>query len=697
MPPRSLTALPLAFALTLSACGSSDSGPPPGDTPPADVEGHVAWWLSHMTLEEKCDQMHGSSIVAIDGLYLTPGNDRLGIPGYAMSDGPRGVRIGHATTFPVGMARAATWQPDLEEKVGEAMGLELAAKGGNVLLSPTVNNLRHPQWGRAQETYGEDVFLLGAMGSAAVTGIQKHVLASVKHFAANSIEDTRQTVDVTIDERTLREIYLRQFETIVTDAHPASVMSAYNSVNGHHCSENAHLLHDILDGEWGFDGFVESDWLLGTHSTAPAANAGLDIEMPLGAYFATDKLVAAVTSGEIPESVIDDAVRRILRKKLEFHLDAPEKPPSDVVESKTHTDLALDVEREAIVLLKNDNATLPLDPSKLHSVAVVGELADAWNLGDKGSSNAVPSWAVTPFAGLADRLGAGVALTKVPGPIAPSDEAAIQSANCAIVVVGLTAKDEGENLEGIGGGGDRDSLDLSVEHQALITKTASLNPRTIVVVEAGSAIAVANWIDQVPALLMAWYPGQEGGHALADVLLGSVNPSGKLPVTFAVSDAQLPPFVHEKDAVTYDYFHGYRYLDHDGDTPSFPFGFGLSYTTFSYANLRLSESSIAPDGTLEASVDVTNTGAREGKETVELYVSYEGSKVERAVRDLEGFSKVDLQPGETKTVTLALPASRLAYWDVAKSAWVVEPIHYTVAVGGSSRDLPVSAGFDVGM
>jgi beta-glucosidase len=215
------------------------------------------------------------------------------------------------------------------------------------------------------------------------------------------------------------------------------------------------------------------------------------------------------------------------------------------------------------------------------------------------------------------------------------------------------------------------------------------------VLEGGSAIDVASWIDQVPALVMAWYPGQEGGHAIADVLLGDVNPSGKLPVTFAVSDAQLPPFIHDQDAVTYDYFHGYRYLDKNGDAPSFPFGFGLSYTSFSYTNLHLASAQVAKDGTVEASVDVTNTGSREGKETVELYVSYEGSQVERAVRDLEGFSKVDLQPGETKTVTIDVPVRQLAYWDVTTNGWVVEPIHYTVAVGGSSRDLPLSTGFDV--
>jgi beta-glucosidase len=676
----------LGAAAALAACGNEDDAGAGGG-----IDDRVERWLRQMTLEQKIKQMHGSRLGPVEDLYQTPDDDLLGIPGFRMVDGPRGVRAGNATTFPVGMARAATFDVELERHVGEAIGFETAAKGGNVILAPTINNLRHPRWGRAQETYGEDVCLLGEMGAAFVKGAQEHVLASVKHFAANSIEDRRMSVDVTIDERTLREIYLRPFEKVVKSAHPASVMSAYNSVNGHYCSENAHLLRDILQNDWGFDGFVESDWITGTHSTAPAALAGLAIEMPLGAYFAESKLVPAVETGEVPESVIDDAVRRILRKKLEFQLDAPKPVSPDVVESKAHTDLALAVAQEAIVLLKNEGNALPLDRATTKKLALVGPLADSVNLGDEGSSNSKPSWAVTARAGLEDRAGGGTDIVFVPGPtLSPSDLTTIGSADAAVVVVGLTADDEGENLENLGGG-DRKSLDLSLSDRDLCASVAAANPRTIVVLEGSGPLIVTPFIDSISALLMAWYPGQEGGHALADVLFGDVNPSGKLPVTFPLSESQLPSFVNDQDAVSYDYLHGYRWLDHQGEDPSFPFGFGLSYTSFAYDNLVVSESG----GTVQARVDVQNIGAVAGKAVAELYVSYPGSGVERAVRELTGFAKMELSPGETKTATIEFPLSDLAYFDVASERFVVEPLSYLFSAGGSSRELPVTATLDV--
>lgn len=676
----------LLVLLTSSGCGGDPEVQQPGG-----VEGRVERWLAKMTLEQKIEQMHGQSMAPVDGLYLTPEDEALGIPGFAMVDGPRGVRAGKATTFPVPMARAATWSPELEERVGRVIGLETAAKGGNVILAPAVNNVRHPRWGRAQETYGEDVCLLAAMGSAFVTGAQQHVLASVKHYAANSIEDRRMSVDVTIDERTLREIYTRQFEKIVRRARPASVMTAYNSVNGHYASENAHLLRDLLYGEWGFDGFVESDWLTGTRSTVEAANAGLCIEMPMGAYFDQKDLGAAVEQGKVEESVIDEAVRRILRKKLEFSLDAPTEVPAEVVESQEHTDLTLEVEREAIVLLKNEGAALPLDRAKTKTLALVGALADTQNLGDAGSSNAEPSWAVTPRAGLVDRAGTGTQIEYFSGPaLGAAELAKVAAADAAVVVVGLSSKDEGENFEALGGG-DRESLDLPKEQVELIGAVAAQNPKTIVVLEGSGPVTVAPWLDQVKGLLMAWYPGQEGGHAIADVLFGDVSPSGKLPLTFPISEAQLPPFVNDSDAVTYDYLHGYRYLDDQGLEPSFPFGFGLSYTSFTFGALALAEAQLTQGGTVHASVDVTNTGGVTGKTVVQLYVSYASSAVKRAPRELKAFAKVELQPGETRNVALELPVSDLAHWDVAAGKWVVEPTVVKLWVGDSSRNLPASA------
>jgi beta-glucosidase len=658
------------------------------------VEARVEALLSAMTLEEKVLQMHGSGLLPQDGVWPTPDNERLGIPGFRMLDGPRGAsRIsGNATTFPVGMARGATWDPDLEERVGAAIGEEVRAKGASVLLAPVTTVVRHPRWGRAQESYGEDPLHVGRMGVGFIRGAQQHVIASVKHYAVNSIEDTRFTVNVSVDERTLREIYLPHFRMAVRDGRAGSVMAAYNRVNGQYCAENAHLLRDILKGDWGFRGFVESDWVFGTYSTVPSALAGLDVEMPLARFYG-QRLADAVAAGEVPVAIIDEAVRRILRTKLCFRLDTqpPVRDPSRV-ESPEHAALALEVAQKAIVLLKNTGAVLPLDQTALESIAVVGTLADVANLGDSGSSDVEPSRAVSPLAGIRDRAGTG-AVSHVPGAsLSAADRAVIAAAGAVVIVTGLTEQDEGESLVGAG---DRETLGLAPDQEQLIEEVAALNQVSIVVLEGGSALTVEPWIDDVEAVLMAWYPGQEGGHAIADVLFGDVNPSGRLPLTFARSGDDLPEFLNDRDEVTYGYFHGYRHLDREGVEPRFAFGFGLSYTTYAYANLTVADTTLAPDDTLEVTVDVTNTGSVAGDEIVQLYVGTQGSSVPRAVRDLETFAKVHLVSGETKTVPLRVPVEDLAYYDVGSSAWRVEPLTYRVHVGSSSRDLPLSAAFDV--
>jgi len=539
-------------AVLVAACGDSNGGGQPTPTPTAgpiatptanlgfcgtslpQVEARIDMLLPQMTLAEKVAQMHGSGIA--DGLWETSGNDELGIPRFRMTDGPRGVGVltGISTAFPVAMARGATWDPALEERVGGAIGQEVAAKGGNVLLAPVLAILRHPRWGRAQETYGEDPVHLGDMGVGFIRGAQEHVIASAKHFAANSIEDTRFTVNVTIDQRSLREIYLPHFRRAVQEANVGSVMSAYNLVNGAYCGENFPLLHEILKGEWGFRGFVESDWLLGTRSTVASAIAGLDIEMP-GANFYGDRLVQAVEAGDVPLATIDTAVRAILRVKFCFGLDrgdpSPEIPAADDddVASPAHSELALEVARRSIVLLANRDAALPLRRDAVASIAVVGVLADTANLGDTGSSNVRPPFVVTPLQGIRDHAG-GVLIRSVDSDDPTSeDEAMIAAADAAIVVVGLTSEDEGESVVG---GGDRENLYLSRQQEQLITRTASLNDRTIVILEGGSAITMESWRDDPAAVLMAWYPGQEGGNAIAEVLFGDVNPSAKLPISF---------------------------------------------------------------------------------------------------------------------------------------------------------------------
>jgi beta-glucosidase len=468
---------------------------------------------------------------------------------------------------------------------------------------------------------------------------------------------------------------------------------ASNKVNGAYCAENAPLLRDILKTEWAFDGWVESDWILGTRSTVASAQAGLDIEMPTAVFYG-DALADAVESGAVDEALVDEAVLRILRSKQRFGLADLAPVGTEVVESDEHVALAREVAAKGIVLLRNEAGALPFDRAAIGSIVIVGELADTENLGDNGSSAVQPSYSVTPLQGIRDAAG-DATVTYIDGlPFSPADETALADAGAVVVVVGLTAEDEGENLAGIAGG-DRETLALSADHESLIAAVATRNARTVVVLQGGSAITVEPWIETVEAAVMAWYPGLEGGNALASILFGDVNPSGKLPITFAASAAQLPPFDHETSAVTYDYFHGYRLLDRSSADPRFPFGHGLSYTTFSYDAISLSAASIsvATEEPLTVSVEVTNTGTVDGDEIVQLYVSYQGSSVERPVRELEAFRRVSIAAGATETVELEITARALAFW--GGDAWTVEALEYTVHAGGSSRDLPLSAPFTV--
>jgi len=673
-----LRQLGLILAALAAGCSSNDP----------DLETRVEELVSQMTLEEKVAQMSGNTPIAGsygEELWNVPGLERLGVPPFGMSDGPRGVGVHEgATAFPVGMARAATWDPDLERRVGETMGRELRAIGGNVLLAPTINNLRHPSWGRAQETYGEDVHLLSRMGVAFVQGVQTYALANLKHYAANSIEDTRFDVDVTVDERTLREIYLAHFRAAVHEGGAASVMSAYNSVNGQFCGENETLLRRILKEEWSFDGFVLSDFIFGTHPNS-AVN-GLDLEMPFTNVFRG--LVDEVMSGDIPEAVIDEAVRRMVRKKLQHRLDEPSPVDEGVIASDEHLAVAQNAASSGSVLLKNESDALPLVAATLTRIAVVGLLADTANIGDTGSSSVRPNFVVTPLQGIQDAVGDTVTVEHIGKDILGAEDLArIEAADAVIIVTGLTAEDEGESLIGAG---DRLDLGLPDERVKLIQDAAAANDRAIVVLEGGSAITMGDWLPDIEALLMVWYPGQMGGHAIADLLFGGANPSGKLPITFPTGLDQLPAFDNESLSVTYDYFHGYRYLDRNDSTPEFPFGFGLSYTTFSVDNLRANQTQATAGDVMRFSVDLTNTGSVAGAEVVQLYVTYPASAVERAERELKGFAKVMLEPGETRTVDIPVPVNSLAYYDVVDSAWALEGLEHEIHVGTSSRDLPLA-------
>jgi beta-glucosidase len=648
---------------------------------------------------------------------------RLGLPGIRFVDGPRGVVMDSATTFPVSMARGATFDTELEARVGDVIGREIRALGGNFFGGVCINLLRHPAWGRAQESYGEDSCHLGMMGAALATGVQNHVLACVKHYALNSMENARTEVDVTVNARALHEVYLAHFKRVV-DAGVASVMTSYNSVNGEWAGQNRSLIADILKGMWGFTGFTVTDFIVGMRNAKTAALAGQDVEMPFATIYAMG-LKALVDSGEVPASAIDDSALRMLRQLVRF---GQGRKAADYAESvvgcAAHRAIAREAAERSIVLLKNEGGLLPLAGKR--KLVVIGRLAAVPNTGDGGSSMTHPDHVVTPLEGLQAALGAAVSHDD--GSDLKRAAEAAAKADTALVVVGFTHADEGEfippnqlqpyaylfpppadaaetvqsdNLtkgmseSGFSTGGDRAHLTLRPEDEALIAAVAAANPRTIVAVMAGSAVIMEAWRHKVPAILMLWYPGQEGGHALADILTGKVNPGGRLPCTFPIADDQLPFFDRDATAITYDLWHGYRKLLRDGNEPAFPFGFGLSYTTFAHARLTLAADRLAADETLEATVDVTNTGGQAGDDVVQLYVSCLGSKVERAPRELKAFARVHLAPGETKTVRFAVPAAELAWYD-EKSSWVVEATEYMAIVARNAHDDdPLAARFRI--
>ncbi|MEW6441781.1 MAG: glycoside hydrolase family 3 C-terminal domain-containing protein [bacterium] len=692
----------IALAALLAACSSSSSSnSSPQSDPDAEVEARVQGLLAQMTLEEKFEQMAGndSLLDLLDygaGTHDTPDNVRLGIPGLKFTDGPRGVMLGESTCFPVGMARGAAWDPDLEERIGIAIGREARARGANLCGAPCINVLRHPGWGRAQETYGADPYAIGVLGSALVRGLQRSVMACPKHFAANSIENTRFHVDVTMDERTLREIYLPHFRRTV-EAGAASVMSAYNKLDGSYCSENEHLLTGILKEDWGFQGFVISDFLLGVHSPE-AVNAGLDVEMPVAFFFSKPALFLSVLSGSVPASGIDQAVARILRQKVSFGLlDGWEPADPAWVACPEHRELAREAARKGIVLLKNERAALPLDLRAGDRIAVLGRLAGEVNLGDTGSSIVTPPYAVTPLEGILRRARQSSIEVDFYGGSDPAGiEAAASGADAAVLVVGLTSADEGEFIPIFGSsGGDRESLGLGQAREELVRAATRANERCIVVLEGGSAIAVGSWMDEAEAIVMAWYPGMEGGHALAEILFGDESPSGKLPLTFPRSDDQLYPFGCDADSIVYDYDHDYRYFDRQGLAPAFCFGHGLSYTTFAYSRLRLDRSRVSSRDTIVLHADLTNTGAAAGAEVVQLYIGYPESRVLRPLRELKGFARVELQPGETRTVTIEVSPRDLAYYDSGAEGWVIESTRYEAHLGASSRDLRLSGAVEI--
>lgn len=697
----------------------------------AQIDAKARELLTQLSLDEKIKMMSGdvhfwagmADMLGEGGYadhpWIAGAISRLGIPGVRFVDGPRGVIMDGATTFPVSMGRGATFDPELEERVGDVIGKELRAMGGNFFGGVCINLLRHPAWGRAQETYGEDPYQLGEFGAALTRGVQRHIMACAKHYALNSMENARFSVDVTIEPRPLHEIYLRHFKRAVEQG-VASIMSAYNSVNGEWAGQNYDLLTAILKDQWGFEGFVMTDFIFGMRDSKKAALAGQDVEMPFAMIHNRD-LKGLVERGEVPVERIDDAALRVLRQQIRFAQGRdPKDYPLNVVGSDAHRNVAREVAEKSIVLLKNEGGLLPL--KGIEKMAVIGKLTDTPNTGDGGSSNTRPAHVVTPLQGLREALGDKVEIAHYAGSD-PAEAARLAlEADVVVLVVGYTHHDEGEFISpdsmaelsknfpaptpeempiaqamaaqmsanntieaAMPPGGDRKLLTLHPNDEALIQAVAAANPHTVVAMMGGSAIITENWREKVPAILMLWYPGMEGGHAFASILTGKVNPSGKLPCVFAKRAEDLPYYDMNAKAITYDLWHGYRKLERDGAVPAFPFGFGLSYTTFKFANLKLAQAELTRQGALSVSVDVRNTGAQAGDTVVQCYVAVPESRVERAPKELKAFTRVSLQPGEVKTVTIEIPAKELAYYD-PQQGWTVEPARYTLIVGQHALD-----------
>lgn len=662
-----------------------------------DADARARQIVSQMTLQEKITELHGVGD-KVHRRYVPP-IPRLNIPALVVANGPCGVGPGDepkqlpATALPAPISLAATWDPTLAKSYGVIIGKEALDLHDTLLEGPDINIARVPQNGRTFEAFGEDPYLVERLSVDEIEGIQSQgEIANVKHYAANNQETDRFKINEIVSERALREIYLPAFEASIKEGHSASIMSAYPRVNDHFCSENDELLDEILKKEWNFQGFVTSDFGA-VHSTVPSAMAGLDVEMPDGKYFGR-ALEAAVESNAVPMSVIDDKLIRRFRTMIQYgFFDHPQtmKP----IPAEADGAEARRIAEEGMVLLKNDGDILPLNAKKLHSVAVIGPYAAKAMTGGGGSSHVVPLYTVEPVAGIHKRAGEKIEVQFSDGTNITEAVALAKSADVAIVMVG-DRESEGRDH----------SITLTNHQDELVEAVAAANPHTIVVLKTGSAILMP-WADNVPAILEAWYPGEEDGNAVTAVLFGDVNPSGKLPLTFPKQLSDLPantpeqyPGVSGVANYSEGIFVGYRYYDAQNIEPLFPFGFGLSYTTFGYKNLSVSTDKISlkqnPSPKITVEFDLTNTGKKSGEEIAELYLGLPSTAdVPQPPKQLKGFSKISLKPGRTRHVRLQLDARALSYWNTANHDWEILPGTYQVMAGSSSRDLPLQGSFTV--
>lgn len=753
--------LGLQVALALAAAGCSSSG---GSTEaigtalersnldPTDPEVVQAQaLLGQMTLDEKIQQMSGP-VYNQNNMFDQADNTRLSIPGFRYMDGPRGVRWYNSdygtTVFPVGSARGSTWDPELERLIGKTVAKEMRYLGRHVHLAPTINQIMHPRWGRAQESYAEDTHILGVMGAAYIEGVQYdpsvadptdpdqavedtyRVQACAKHFAANNLEDQRIYVNAVLDERTLREVYLPHFKKAV-DAGVATVMAAYNRVNGEYSCYSKPLLRDILKKEWKFKGWVMSDWFA-KGNTLSSPPAGLDVEMPFSsgtfpnifdsAYFYGSNLTTALNGGLVDKSYVDEAVLRLLYAKIHNHVTDKWNATANWTPWLTKSDhaqsLALQAAREGIVLLKNGptraltDDVLPLDRAAVTKMAVIGKFAASENMGDKGSSDAKVvdgELVITPYEGIHGGLPAdndlAAAKTSCTGAtkcvityeqITGANQAAVSAADVVVIVAAYFPADLARTSAGEEGEWkDRVSMslpqrDLDNIAAAVALKASKPALKVIVVVKSGGVAVVHDWLGGVDAVIQSYYAGMREGVALAEIVFGDVNPSGKLTQSIPKLETDLPAFNNSTQGdVAYDYYHGYRWLDKKAITPEFAFGFGEHYTTFAYSNLQIASAIVGETDEVTVTVDVTNTGTRTTSEVVQAYVGFANTAVKdtwgRPVKQLEGFTRaVDIAAGETRHVSVTIDVADLAYWDAASKTMKVEKMAYQLFVGPSS-------------
>lgn len=687
--------------------------------------------LSKLTIEEKSAMIHGA------GLFRTDGVKRLNIPPLKMSDGPIGVRndfqddswmpVGNSddyvTYLPCSLALASTWNRELAYKSGQVLGSEARGRGKDIILGPGVNIIRSPLCGRNFEYMSEDPYIAGEMAVPFIKGVQENdVSVCVKHFAVNNQETERLNYESIVDDRTLREIYLPAFEKAVKEGHASSIMSAYNKIWGYHCSHNKRLLQEILRDEWGFDGIVISDWSA-VSNTELAANAGLDIEMSVtynfDEYYYAKPLVNAVKEGQIKEEVIDHKIRRVLRlmDKLNMFSDHRKKGEYN---SQEHRNVTLETARESIVLLKNDDNLLPLDEKRIKKLVVVGENANITHSNGGGSAEIKALYEITPLLGLKMKLGGNTEVKYVKGYDAYKEKSKelylealkeAENADAVIFVGGLkhvaeelqlqdnalgVNKDEQVKRRIDSEGYDRSDMKLPYNQDELIKGLLKVNKNTIIVISSGAPVDMSEWAEDAHTLVQTWYNGMEGGRALAEVLFGDVNPSGKLTVTFPkkLEDSPAHKLGDFGGNKTVNYgegvFLGYRYFSTYHVDPLFCFGHGLSYTSFKYDELKAEVKEENDDVYVEVSFNITNTGDFYGKETAQIYVSDEDSSVNRPTLEIKEFAKVSLEKGERKEVKVKLDKRALAFYDVHKKSWAIERGKFSICVGSSVEDIRLS-------